>query len=360
MPTWTSRRWHTDPANPVIGSRAFGSDPDLVARHTAAFVEGLQAHGVAACTKHFPGHGDTRLDSHTDAPTVDRPAAALMETEIAPFRAAIDAGAAAVMSAHVRYPVWDAAPATVSRRILTTLLREELGFTGVVVTDALRMAAISGGMGAPAGAALAAGADLLCVDLPYAEQRQVRTAVCNAVRAGVLSEVRVHEAAERVRALSRCRRSAGVPVDPAIGLVAARRALLVDPVTLPLAAPPYVIDAGVRVCPGAGVTSLGLVEVLSRAEPRFRGVTLTDPPDDLAAAIPAAAGMALVLSVRDAHRVGWQADLVAAALARRPDCIVVGTGTSHDRALAAGRYVGAHGCGRVNLQAVAELLLARP
>ena len=133
-----------DPANPVIGVRSFGADPALVARHTAAFVSGLQSAGVAACAKHFPGHGAARVDSHLALPTVE-----VGEGELAPFRSAIAAGAAAVMPGHLRVPALDEAPASVSPRILGDLLRGRLGFGGVIVTDALDMGAIGGPAGSP-------------------------------------------------------------------------------------------------------------------------------------------------------------------------------------------------------------------
>ena len=137
---------NSDPDNPVIGVRSFGADPALVARHVAAFTSGLQEAGVAACAKHFPGHGATAVDSHLALPTVAAPADVLRDRELVPFRAAIAAGVRAVMPGHLLVPALDAEhPATVSRRIVTDLLRGELGFTGLVVTDALDM----GGAGGP-------------------------------------------------------------------------------------------------------------------------------------------------------------------------------------------------------------------
>ena len=115
---------NTNPDNPVIGVRSFGADPELVSRHVAAFVEGTQRQGVAACAKHFPGHGDTAVDSHVGLPVV----AGELEAALLPFRAAIAAGVQAVMTAHLVVPALDEGPATLSRRILTQLLREELGF----------------------------------------------------------------------------------------------------------------------------------------------------------------------------------------------------------------------------------------
>ncbi|MGB8941920.1 MAG: glycoside hydrolase family 3 protein, partial [Streptomyces sp.] len=157
---------NSNPDNPVIGVRSFGADPLLVARHTAAYVEGLQSAGVAACTKHFPGHGDTAVDSHHDVPRIGVDPEVLRARDLAPFRAAIAAGTRAVMSAHILVPSLDAEyPATLSRRILTGILREELGFDGLIVTDGMEMQAISATYGIERGSvlAIAAGADAICV-----------------------------------------------------------------------------------------------------------------------------------------------------------------------------------------------------
>ena len=135
---------HTNPANPVIGNRAFGADPAAVITHALAFWRGLRAAGVLGCGKHFPGHGDTALDSHHDLPTVAHPLARLRTVELAPFAAAIQAGAEALMSAHVMFPAVDPAqPATLSPPVLTGLLRGELGFEGLLVSDDLGMKAVA-------------------------------------------------------------------------------------------------------------------------------------------------------------------------------------------------------------------------
>ena len=161
---------NADPENPVIGTRSFGATPDLVARHGAAFVRGLQGAGVVACAKHYPGHGSTHTDSHLALPTVADPVEVLLERDLAPFRAAVEAGVRCVMTAHVVFPAYDPVdkvPATLSP-VLLGLLRRELGFGGVVITDALDMKAISATVGHGEGAvrSLAAGADLLCIGNP--------------------------------------------------------------------------------------------------------------------------------------------------------------------------------------------------
>ncbi len=133
----------TNPANPVIGDRSFGASPAEVGRHAAAFIEALQAGGVAACAKHFPGHGDTAQDSHHELPRLAHDLARLRRVELPPFRAAVLAGVASIMTAHVLLPALDGErPATLSPAVLR-LLREELGFDGVVFSDDLEMRAVA-------------------------------------------------------------------------------------------------------------------------------------------------------------------------------------------------------------------------
>ena len=164
--------------NPVIGTRSFGADPSLVATHVAAWTEGLQETGVAACVKHWPGHGDTDLDSHLALPRVDATDDVLAERELVPFASAVKAGAAAVMTSHVVVSAWDAdSPATLSAASLGRL-RHDLGFAGVIVSDALDMAGASAGRGIPEAAvlALAAGCDLLCLGTGTGNGRRRRRA----------------------------------------------------------------------------------------------------------------------------------------------------------------------------------------
>ncbi|WP_417216766.1 glycoside hydrolase family 3 protein [Arthrobacter sp.] len=152
--------------NPVIGVRSFGDDPDLVARHTAAWIAGLESAGVASCSKHFPGHGDTTTDSHLDLPRVTVDAGTLHRRELVPFAAVVQAGGAAIMTSHIVVEALDPGrPATFSPAILQQVLRSQLGFRGVVITDALDMAGASAGIGIPEAAvrALIAGADMLCL-----------------------------------------------------------------------------------------------------------------------------------------------------------------------------------------------------
>ena len=135
---------HTNPKNPIIGDRALAEDAEGVARLGTAIIESLQRHGVAACGKHFPGHGDTSVDSHLDLPLVEHPPDRIRRVELVPFRAAIKTGVAFIMTAHVLVPSLDEErPATLSRAIVQGMLRDELGFQGVILSDDLEMKAIA-------------------------------------------------------------------------------------------------------------------------------------------------------------------------------------------------------------------------
>ena len=178
--------------SPAIGTRSFGAGTELVSRHTAAAVAGLQGAGVAACTKHFPGHGRTGTDTHLAIATIDGGLDELRRRDLPPFAAAIGAGTIAIMPSHLRVPeLTGDLPATVSRAALTGLLRGELGFTGVIVCDALEMRATRDAFGIPAAAvlAVAAGTDLLCLGRDGSEDEYlaVRAALVAAVRAGTLA-----------------------------------------------------------------------------------------------------------------------------------------------------------------------------
>jgi beta-N-acetylhexosaminidase len=198
---------NSNPDNPVIGIRSFGSTPELVAKHSAAWTAGVQSTGVAASAKHFPGHGDTAQDSHLALPVVDRSRDQLNDRELVPFVAAIAAGTKTIMTSHILLPQLDPDhPATLSRVILTGLLRGELGFDGVIVSDALDMKGASGLLGIPATAvrALAAGCDLLCIGTDNTAEQlvQIQHEILAALDDGRLDPARVAEAARRVLSLA--------------------------------------------------------------------------------------------------------------------------------------------------------------
>jgi beta-N-acetylhexosaminidase len=331
-----------NPDNPIVGVRSFGSDPDLVSGHVAAFVDGLQSVGVAACAKHFPGHGATQADSHVELPTVT----GNLDDALVPFRAAVDAGVRSIMTAHVRVPALDDAPATLSRAIVTALLREELGFQGMVLTDALEMGAIAGTVGAAEGAvrALLAGADALCLG---AELRP--DAVHRAIVERVPEE-RLRDASGQIAATAawaRARLDDGV--DQGVGAEAAGRALEVDG-HVATSGPALVIELWPEASIAAGEARHGLGDALRERDPATEVVRLRGVAD-----LPDPEGRRLVLVVRDAHRHAWQRAIVDSA----DGAIVVETGLPLWRPDGASGYLATHGLGRVNLEAAADRLTGR-
>jgi beta-N-acetylhexosaminidase len=194
---------HTNPKNPVIGDRALAETPDLVATLGTAIVRTLQDAGIAACGKHFPGHGDTSTDSHHELPLVEHPPDQLRARELVPFRAAIAARVATIMTAHVLVPALDEErPATLSRRIVHDILREELGYDGVILSDDLEMKAIAATYAVPSAAvmALAAGCDgaLICSG-DHDTQAAALEAIVHAVEDETLPLSRVEDALKRQR-----------------------------------------------------------------------------------------------------------------------------------------------------------------
>ncbi|MEO6511419.1 MAG: glycoside hydrolase family 3 protein [Nocardioides sp.] len=279
---------NADPENPVIGVRSFGATPDLVARHGAAFVRGLQGSGVAACAKHFPGHGSTHVDSHLALPTVDDPVEVLRERDIAPFAAVIEAGVRCIMTAHVVFPAYDDRPATLSP-VLLELLRDDLGFDGVVITDALDMKAIADSVGHGEGAvrSIEAGADLICIGNPgfpenYDPDRQlgvVVDALVAAVESGRLPGERLERAAARVADLTAwlAKEPSGGASDP--GDVAARAVTARGDVRVER---PRILDLGGAVNIAAGDRDRHLRDRLERYAGDGRLVVLARYPSQLA------------------------------------------------------------------------------
>ncbi|MEU4511894.1 glycoside hydrolase family 3 N-terminal domain-containing protein [Nonomuraea wenchangensis] len=372
---------NSNPDNPVIGLRAFGAEPELAARHTRAFVRGLQSVGVAACAKHFPGHGDTSVDSHHGVPVV---AGDGFEDALLPFREAIKEGVRTVMTGHLLVPSYDAElPATLSPKLLTGLLREELGFDGVIITDGIEMAAVSEayGIGGAAARAIAAGADAICVGGERADEAtavEIRDAVAAAVADGLLPEERLADAARRVRELatwaaassggstgSSTGAGAGAR-DGGLGLVAARRAVRVTrrsaaPV-LPLSGPASVVELAPEMNLAIDRnTPWGVGEPLSRLLPgttvaRLTAAEATGPA--LERLLGAAIGRPLVVAVRDAHRYAWQGEALRHLLSARPDAVVVEMGLPARADLGAA-HVATYGSARVCGQAAAEVLTGR-
>jgi beta-N-acetylhexosaminidase len=195
----------TNPANPVIGERSFGADPMLVARLGCAMIEGMQSNGVAACGKHFPGHGDTSLDSHLELPALDHDMNRLRAVELPPFAAAVRAGVASVMTAHVLFRALDPdVPATMSRAVLHGILRTELGFGGVIISDDLEMKAIADHYGLEDAVVRGAnaGVDVFLVCHDHAVQAQAIEVLVRAVERGQVARARLDEAARRIDSLT--------------------------------------------------------------------------------------------------------------------------------------------------------------
>lgn len=369
---------NTDPRNPVIGVRSFGSDENVVARHVVAQVDGIQDGAVAACIKHFPGHGDTHLDSHHALPVIDLDVAEYERVHLAPFRAAIDAGVDTVMTAHIVVPAWGDQPATLNPRVLGML--RDWGFEGVIITDALDMAAIreTVGIGGGAARALAAGADLLCIGNPTnpgeaaltdqdeRDFRAARDGIVAAIRDGSLARERVEEAAGRVAALARKLRVAAetLPDEPVAPFDAAdvvRRALRVAG-TPPHASALAVVDARRRstlaVDSAAGYVSAALAGDghrvrldVARADPEEQDgaldeavqaagttVVLVDRPD----ADPAQRALVERLAQRDAGAVVVNVGLPLRAPLPLPT-IEVGAASRIGAEVARERLVGAAG-----------------
>jgi len=204
---------NTCPQNPVIGDRAFGDDAATCATFGAAWIRGLQASGLLACGKHFPGHGDTSKDSHVDLPVVDQPRERLERVELAPFRAAIAAGVASLMTAHVVYPGVDAArPATLSPAVCTAM-RDQLGFRGLLLSDDLEMRAVAARWSIEESAvlAVAAGCDALLVCESDEQQERAVDALEREAGRSPAFRARCDEALGRVHAARE--RATGRPVD---------------------------------------------------------------------------------------------------------------------------------------------------
>ena len=343
---------NSNPSNPVIGVRSFGSEPAAVAAQTAAWVEGLQSAGVAACVKHFPGHGDTSVDSHIALPVVgaDPRAGALQ-----PFEAAIAAGVQAVMSAHIVAPSLDRVPATVSRAIMTGLLRDELSFRGLAVTDGLEMKAIAD-ISEGAVKALAAGCDLLCIGGGLADEDIVAELLRVIVAA--VSADRLHEAAGRIDALARWRAAqpalAEAP-DREVGLAAARKALRVDG-NVRVGDDVVVVQLIPQSSMASGVIPWGVAEPLAGRGARVTKFEHRDGPIDLAPIVRAAGGRGLVLTVRNLHRHEWQQHAAGALLDARPDAVVVEMGLPACRPAGASAYIATSGAARVCAIAAAEVM----
>jgi beta-N-acetylhexosaminidase len=356
---------NSDPDNPVIGVRSFGSDPARVSAHGVAYIKGMQDAGIATAAKHFPGHGATVADSHLALPTIDADLETFRRRELPPFVAAIEAGATSVMTSHVVFTALDTdEPATMSRRILHRLLREELGYDGVLVTDALDMEGASGryGIAGAAVRAFIAGADLLLLGSVDGEEHcaRIREGIAQAIRDGQLDVRTLEAAAGRVDKLRAWAapgaRPAGKVTD--IGLFAARRAVLArGDVVLRSAATVVNLSAPANLAVGEAHWSLTeQLEAFDLAAGEITVKELGPSVDDVLSQLPTDPA---VLVVRDAYRRPWQRAWAQSFLAARPDAVLVAIGMPDDEQLATGASLCTFGAGAVNLRAGAEMLAGR-
>jgi beta-N-acetylhexosaminidase len=364
-------------ANTVIGTRAFGDDPQVVAALAGAFARGLECGGVAAALKHFPGHGATADDSHVRLPRVPAAEALLRARDLVPFRSAIAANAASlVMTAHVVVDAFDPdRPASLSPRILDGLLRAELGFGGVACTDCLEMDAIARGVGTVGGAvaALAAGADLLLVSHTLATADAAADAIVAAVRAGTLPEERLRTAAARVRALRErfAQPNAARGTDDPDSLDVARRAVtrVRGDVRLRADAPVTVVSfEGVTFDGAAGglppPASLSAQLRARRRKSEHMRVALDPETDDvtlLRAHLASLGDREFVVVTRRADLHPTQQAAVAAILAAVPQAIVVSAREPYDALLwpAAQRVLCTYGDDELAFAGCAEVLTGR-
>ncbi|HEY0393791.1 MAG TPA: beta-N-acetylhexosaminidase [Candidatus Elarobacter sp.] len=371
------------PRSVVVATRAYGDDPERVGAFAGAFAHGLERAGVAATVKHFPGHGSTAEDSHVGLPRVTADAATLRARDLVPFQRAIaDHAASIVITAHVVIEAFDPdRPATISRNVLTGLLRGELGYDGIVATDCLEMDAIAGSVGTVRGAveALAAGADLLLISHHLELAEQAAAAIVEAVERGEIPRARLEDAFARVRDLrERLARPPALdePVDDAWPLDAARRAVTVlrgDPHLRAGKAVTVISFEGMvldQVAASGAKTRKDELPSLSSAL-RRRGwksevmrVPLEPAPEDvdlLLEHIPALGDREFVVVTRDAHLYPGQHHAVERILALAPDALIVSARSPYDTVLwpQAKRMVCIYGGQIISLEGCADVLSGR-
>lgn len=385
---------NNNPLNPVINTRSFGEDPARVARLAALFVRGTQDAGTIATAKHFPGHGDTDVDSHVGLPVVTADMAHLRATELVPFRAAIDAGAAMVMSAHIALPALDGdstTPATLAPRIMTGLLRDTLRFRGLTITDAMTMEGVGKGYGVAESSVLAikAGADIL---LKPSDPTQAIDAVLAAVERGEISRARIDSSVRRVLelkarsgvafqrfvSLDTLRDVVGAPAHRALARDIARRAITLlrdHGNVLPISGKRTVV---LQYMPETELRAGRIFgAALRRADTstRILRISPSTAPSQLQALLPALAGaerVVIAAYVRriegegrpaiPAHIASWLADLAAADSAQgssRVALVAFGNPYLIRQLSAVGTYLVTYGVGDALEQAAADAMLGR-
>ncbi|MBB5869788.1 beta-N-acetylhexosaminidase [Allocatelliglobosispora scoriae] len=344
--------------NPIIGTRSFGDDPVKVAGHAAAAVVGLQSAGVAACAKHFPGHGATIDDSHHGLPTVDITEELLRSRELPPFAAVVAADAKSIMTAHIRVPALTGDdPATFSRRMLLDVLRDEFGFTGVIMTDALEMAgaaAAAGGIAPAAVRALQAGSDLLCIgsDVDGALIELIAAEIVSAITDGRLDLARVEDAAARNADLAAWTNgTVGKAVEEDLGYAAAARAIRIEGSVKGFDSPLVVqLSAGHSVAEGPVPWGL---------KPHTNGtayVHIASDETSAGALVAEAAGRPIVIVGRHTHRSTASRELVEELAATHPTAVVEMGWPASWRPEGAKAFVTTYGASHANGHAAASAL----
>jgi beta-N-acetylhexosaminidase len=345
---------NVNPANPVIGVRSYGEDPRLVADLAAAFAAGLAEGGVMATAKHFPGHGDTNVDSHLGLPTIPHGMERLESVELVPFRRLIAEGIGAVMTAHVCFPALEprALPATLSAAVIQGLLRERLGFRGIVTTDCMEMKAIADNFPDAAVMAVKAGADIIDVSHTYELQKEAALSIAAAVRSGEIPEERIDESVARIAAAkarlaappSSWEEAAGRVAPPdalsfAEGFSRDSLALVREGTGLPLAPGGLYVDIAPANLTGVEDDSKGrgaMGAALASAAPRVEKITLGLDPGagEIASVLAKAKGRDVAVGLYGAAAHPGQAELV--------------------RALAASARSGGHSIGLVSMRSPYE------
>lgn len=370
--------WDLAPAvdtavNPLSpnGIRCFGADRTLVAKHATAWIEGLQSAGVSACAKHFPGHGLSATDAHLGTPVVELSRAELVEHYLDPFRAAIAADVDSIMVSHVRLTRLDEVPATISPAVLTGLLRGELGYDGVVITDALEMRGIADVASLPEAAvrAISAGADALCLGAwAYGEDVDAAAAaLVAAVEDGTLPEARLREANARIARLGTRPRVTGTAHDDTVGVRLAEQVTEVhgDPVLR--GGHTLVVRLDPTHSPAAGAAAWGVEEPLRAAGLDVESLVVAGDTYNAEGMIRAEIGMFrdefgpeanIVLLTRSSHRFAWQRPVLDELQSRCPEAVVVDMGVpGYDFSVFRG-WVRTFGASRVCAQAAVRSLLA--
>ena len=353
-----------EPRNTVIGARAFGTDPELVATLGIAFARGLMEAGVVPVVKHFPGHGATEIDSHLALPSVTVDARTWRERDARPFARAVDAGLPAVMTAHVLLEAFDAGrPATLSPAIVQGLLRTELGFEGVVFSDDLEMNAIAATVGVANAAvgAIAAGVDCVIVSHHLELARDAIAAIESAAAGGVLARSRLEEAASRMRRLRTSPLEASRSADADVGLEIARGAVTVLRGSLELAEGSAVTVISFE---GKSPNSLSSALRARRLRSEIMRVPLDPAEDDvrlLEGVLRGQGDRRVIVVARRAHLHPQQARAIGRVLDVAPNAILISAREPFDIALfpQARNAVCIYDDGAVSFEGLSDVIVGR-